>query len=334
MNAFYAQLQRQLGVPALVDETSSVPEWDFGKVLYNLATGREKRRCTSDGQLREASEYSGCVIFTGERSLFDQTNGNDGLYARLVELTLPWTDDAAHAAQLEFGCRNNYGTAVIPLLTWLLQNRDNLPLMFYDQYAYFTGKVVTTDGVEDRLLKTYSLVIVAAQVITYALGLPLDISGMQTLLLEQHKACAYVQSTKDVLVEIYEHLKQQVLDYGSRFPTEDSIRFTSTFWGMIGTNNGFPCVWIASQHFKEFLFEAKRRTQTSNESDNDVMRLLHHQGYLARFYGDRFCKDKRLGSVDAKCYCLILKGTTVPHLKKKPTGKSQVDLLLSEGEDN
>lgn len=329
--AFFAQLNRQFGVPALIDETSSVPEWDFTKLIYNLPTGREKLRCDSQGQLKAPLNYSGCVIFTGERSLFDQSNSNNGLYARLIELTLPWTNDSNHALRIEQRCRSNYGTAVVPLLTWLLQNREILPAMYRQHYAQLKSAVPNADGVEDRMLKNYALIALGAEAIAKALAIPLDITTLQATLFAIHMNNPYVQKPKNTVKEIYERIKQQVLDNYANFPPKGEAHFTARFWGAIGTKDGFPCVWITEAHFKDFLQDAKDHVGANEESNHAIMRALHEENYLVRYYSDRFCKDEKLGGISMKCYCLRLLGTAVPPPKKKATvkNKSQITRLLS-----
>ena len=332
--AFFAQLNRQFGVPTLIDETSSAPEWDFTKLLYNLPTGREKLRCDSQGQLKVPLSYSGCVIFTGERSIFDQSNSNNGLFARLIEFTLPWTDDADHAFRIEQSCRTNYGTAVAPLLTWLMQNRECLSVSYRQHYDQLKAAVPTADGVEDRMLKTYALITLGAEVVTRALALPLNITAIQATLLTNYENTPYVLKPKNTIKVIYEHIKQQVLDNYISSPTKGETRFTRQFWGAIGTKDGFPCVWITEAHFKDFLHSAKNHASTNAESNNAIMRALHKENYLVRHYGDRFCKDEKFGDITMKCYCLRLVGTAVPPPKKKSTNKhkSQISRLLSDEE--
>ena len=110
-NAIYKLMAKNQGVPVLLDETSSVPDWSFDNFLYNLPKGHGKLRCDSKGDLRDTDHFAGAVIFTGEQSLFLQTKMNDGIFARLLEFTLPWTESAAHAHAVEKGSRKFHGTA-------------------------------------------------------------------------------------------------------------------------------------------------------------------------------------------------------------------------------
>jgi len=333
-NAFFAYLNSRYGMPALVDETSSVPEWDFGKLLYNLPKGREKLRCDSEGKLRIPATYSGCVIFTGERSLFEQCNSNNGLHARLMEFTFPWTDDADHSMRIEYGCLNNYGTAVTPLITWLLKNREKLAEMYFECYVNLKNAIPTSDGVEDRLIKTHALILVAANVVKSALKLDIDIKNIKNLLVEHHQSDAYVQNHKNFIENIYEHIKQSILNNYSNFPQKNETKYTRQLWGVTGVKNDSPCVWIAEEHIVEFLRNAKVYANATSESDKAVMKALHDKGRLLKYYGDRYKKDEYIGNTQAKCYCLLLHGTDEiqpkPKKKRRTKSASQLSTLLSE----
>ena len=133
-NAFFAQLTND-GFPAIFDETSAVPEWDFTKTIYNLPKGRSKLRCDGEGKIRKPQQYSGAIFLSGERSLLEQCSGNTwGLNARLLELNLPWTDSGEHADRIAEGFRNNYGTAVCPMIEWILHNKGSLVDMYNHTY--------------------------------------------------------------------------------------------------------------------------------------------------------------------------------------------------------
>lgn len=117
-SAFCELLSCRNSYPTLIDETSILPKWDFASTLYNIPTGRSKLRCDSNGKLKEPKTYSGCIFLTGEYSLFKQLNcdDNSGIRARLVEFGYQWASSAEHAEAIEKGCRENYGTAVYPLM--------------------------------------------------------------------------------------------------------------------------------------------------------------------------------------------------------------------------
>ena len=186
-NAFFAQLTNN-GFPAIFDETSAVPEWDFTKILYNLPKGRSKLRCDGEGNIRKPHLYSGTIFFSGERSLLQQCESNTwGLSARILELNLPWTDNGKHADRIAEGFRKNYGTAVYPMIEWLLKNSNYLADMYVNTYEEVIKDFPCASGVEDRILKMFTLIILSAKIVTQSLDLPLNIDEIKRVLLVFHK---------------------------------------------------------------------------------------------------------------------------------------------------
>ena len=90
-------------------------------MIYSLSKSMEKLRCNPDGSLKERRTFSGTVVITGEQSLLENSTANLGLYARVVEFTLRWTDDPDHAIRISQGFRANYGTAIVPYAKYLLK---------------------------------------------------------------------------------------------------------------------------------------------------------------------------------------------------------------------
>ena len=320
-NAFFAQLADMGGIPALIDETSCVPEWDFGKVIYNLPKGREKLRCNSEGRVRDPAYFSGAIVLTGERSLFDQTNGNAGLAARLVEFTLPWTDDASHAQRLEVGVRSEYGTAVYPLMTWILANKKVIPKIWKGQYEALRREFPTTSGVEDRLIKMYAIILTAASVIKKSLNLPLSTRTMRELLLEVHDANPQIKNDPEV---VFEKVKLQILQNFAHFPRAELAMHARTVWGEQRTQNGTDVLWISAAKFEEFLASA-------GVKDLDSMKhLFFKNGWLDRSSDRHYKFLHALGGIKVRCYRLFMKFECAQSTQTMRSTNSKLNYLLND----
>ena len=159
-NAFCELLSGRNGYPTLIDETSILPTWDFANALYNIPTGRSKLRCDSNGKLKEPKTYSGCIFLTGEYSLFKQLNcdDNSGIRARLLEFSHKWTESAECAEAIEKGCRENYRTAVYPLIEWLIANQDDLAVAYKKRRKKIKAELARhapqLTGISERVVKT------------------------------------------------------------------------------------------------------------------------------------------------------------------------------------
>lgn len=316
-NAFFAQLGNAYGLPGLYDETSAVPEWDFTKVIYNLPKGREKLRCDGEGKVRLPIHYSGAIILSGERSLFEQTNENGGLMARLLELTLPWTDDEFHADRLEYGCRTNYGTAVYPLMEWLLSNCEALVDEYHQQYSKLKLLVQGAKGIEDRLVKIYAMILTSAVAVNISLGLELNIDGICDTLLEQHRKNQRIYNTPEVL---FDKFKKMVLDCYGNFSADK--RTPNQLWGTIENLNGIENFWIKAEKVEEFF------NDNYVEDPEKLKHTWYKNGWLKRSADRHYAVYHNIGGVRVKAYCFYLNTTN----ESKDTGKikSHLKELLSK----
>ena len=292
--ALYAKLGECNGLPAIFDEASAVPDWDITPVVYNAPSGRSKLRCDSTGALRRVSNFATSVCISGEQSLFPQTAGTPGLFARLVEFTLPWTDSAEHAQRLERGCRQNYGTAVVPLLSYLLEHRNEVLQRFQEIVAELRVHVPDATGIEDRLLEKYAIILTAAEIIKASLGLQLDVAGMQHLLMDLHRDR---RTSLDIPDRAFEGIKAWILVNKDRFPESKEFALASNIWGEHGKYHGESCIWIIGEHFMDALQKVGVTDTTA------TLREFHKRGWLHRF-GDRYRVRHKIAGLSVNCYCI------------------------------
>ena len=313
-NAFVAQLGQAYAMPALIDETSSVPEWDFTKLLYNLPKGRDKRRCNNDGSLKPPTYFSGAIVLTGERSLLDQTNGNQGILARLVEFSLPWTDNEQHAQRLEYGSRCNYGQAVYPLMRWLLKHRALLPKIFNAQYTKLKEAIGYSPGIEDRLIKMYSIIMTSACVVRASLKLPLNNAALRGLIIEQHRGNRLIHDDPAVQFEKIKHL---ILQNRACFPAKGSPTTPREVWGEFDNTGGQDFYWVREDVFETFA-------QKAGVSDlNATKRIFFEHGWLYRTADRHYTVEHPLEGVRVKCYRVY---TDMPYTPPKVSAKKRASL--------
>lgn len=301
-NAFFETLAGNVGLPSFIDETSAQPSWDFSRMIYFLPKGRGKRRCSSNGGLHHPKTFTGAVIFTGERSLLEQTEKNTGLQARIIELHLDhWAKDAAHAEQLSEACCQNYGTAAPLLASWLLSNEAALPSIYKTERSNFASLVSAASGVEQRILKIYSMILTAAAILRQALGLDLDLDAIRQLLCDQ---LVIGRPERDKVALAYETILAEVSKHGSKFlhgkRTDISHPIAADVWGVYGIQKSKPCLWIMAERFNAFLHVAKVFDR------NEVLRPFCDRGWLVDFGSRHYFRDHVINGVSAKCCCLLL----------------------------
>lgn len=297
--AIFAMLQ-DCGIIHIIDESTIAGKKDRSDMVYGLSTGLDKLRCNPDGSLKERQEFTGTVVITGEQSFLGQSAANLGLYARVVELTLRWTDDPDHAMRISQGVRANYGTAIVPYAKYLLrfQQRPNvLEKGFNQELEKFRAKIGNVSGVEERLLNMYATVTLSARIFNKALGVKLNVAGMRDLLVEVHRKSVKKES---LARELYDTIMDEVAMHGQYFPTTSGKRKGQinpfSMWGEQTTLQGKDVLWIAGSKCQEFA------RSHGFEDLAPYLRELQKQG-LVKQYSDGFTTKHKLGENQVRCYC-------------------------------
>lgn len=326
-NAFCELLSCRNGYPTLIDETSILPTWDFANALYNIPTGRSKLRCDSNGRLKEPKTYSGCIFLTGEYSLFEQLNcdDNSGIRARLVQFGYQWASSAEHAEAIEKGCRENYGTAVYPLIEWLIANQDDLAAAYQKRRKKIKGELTKhapqLTGISERVIKTYALILLGASVVKAALDLELDYAAIKKLLID-HFVANYSDAKaekEDPIDQIHDYLMQQVVKNTTYYPPKEEMSDMRTVHGI----QDFGVVWIMSSEFKPMFQAAKKIHGLYYKRDKDVLDDMHEKSYILRCAADRFTKRVKLNGKLVSCYGLLTGQKISEAAKKKLEEKEQ-----------
>lgn len=322
---FFANLGQKRGFPCFIDETSAQPNWDFTSIIYNLSMGRERGRCNPDGTPKRVNRWNGAIIFTGETSLFEQTNGNAGLHARLIEFPFVWTHDGASAQKMTTFFASEYGTAYVPLVEYLLDlDREPLFQMYKDAVETLSCTFGLASSVEERLFKQYALLLLTARVIAQVWEIPMDEPAIIELLRETDRA----NNLRDQDDCIYDLLQEKVLANCSKFPLHADVHTAASIWGERHILNNRRCVWIGEAHFDSFL------AQGGINDRRWAVDQLYAKGYIAKF-GDRFKKRHPICGAKPKCYCLFLPEQTAVSIQliSKHQIPTQLQDLLSEDED-
>lgn len=305
-NYLIARLASHGAFPYFIDETSA-QNWDFTKAIYNIAMSTERGRCNPDGTPKLTKTWSATsVVFTGEKSLLAQSNGNGGLHARLIELDFMWTKDGASAKQLTRFLSVQHGTAYKPFVKKLLGIDSDALVNLYDEHTERLLKIMSPrNGVEERIVQKLAILSMTVEIMTQAWKIAVEQSTIDDLLTEIFRQNA-PQSDK---VQVwYEALKQYIASHESLFPDRQALSIPtfvkSNKQGMLDKHKGRRCVWIMSEFFEKFLDEHGLCTATSTLHD------MRDRGMLA-YFSDRFRKKQTIGDMEPICFCLLLEDTPV-----------------------
>lgn len=175
MNALMKKLSVNRGYPICIDELSLNTQKDLSTLLYSLADGEEKDRLTRSGAgIQHASKFESAIVTTGEGQIKSFTNGNSGLDARVIQLSVDhWTRNSEQADRIKAVVNKNYGFMTARVARYLLDVlKDSKEEELYVSYIKWVKKFVEEakeegvfTGITERLSKTLGLLMVALEVL-------------------------------------------------------------------------------------------------------------------------------------------------------------------------
>lgn len=325
VNGLYAQLAANYGYPALFDEVTGTIGMDMSSVIYYMPNGRDKVRCNSDGSLKTPIQYSGAIFFSSEKSLFESTINTDGLHARLAEFPFVWTASRQNAENLEQGLSANCGTAVYPLMQWLLKREDWLIQSYKAEHNRLCGEYKKLNprasNVANRVLNIYAQIMVAAQAVSIALNLPLAIPEMRKLLLRTLKQNPVAEANPE---DEYELMKSFVMDKLKNFPDRKAHPSTLTsVWGFTKMTHGKKEAWIQKDIFEKQLTIISDRDRKIIIKDFVANRWLYQDSSRHKLF------TEKIAGVSTKFYRLFLEDTDQIRISKAKSNMNKSPQLKS-----
>ena len=322
-NAFFAQFGRMKAFPFLIDETTAESDLNFEKIIYYLPKGHGKQRCNSNGSIKPVETYTGAIMFTGEASLLKQCSAKAGVRARVLELSLPWTNDASHADRISKVIAQNYGRACIPMVNWIMQHGDRIKSIFF-LYTKLFRRHIHGSGVEDRLCKLYACIMVSAVVTKESLGLK-DIHTpriKELLLLHHNNTVVPTFFSED---SITERVKTWMLENNARFPRAEHSRITGKIWGEVGEYCKRKATWVVAEVFEDMV------ESNLGISINKARKILYESNLLFRSADRHYKVSHDIAGRSVKCYIIFSNPNAYDNVDKIKVKKhSQIANLLEE----
>lgn len=327
-NAFFAFLSDNSGVPLIIDEATEV-SWNFSRTVYNLAKGKDRARCASDGSLKDQRSFSGTLVFSSEASIL-KPGAPLGAHARLMELELPWIDDAAHGRVVNAGVFENYGHAVEPFVGYILWREKVQSGTLKANFAAEVERLlpsIGTDGADVRACNIIATIMITCGLARFTLGLNFDYAAIEALLIGQYRHNA---KETDPAESAYWAIMSSVSEHGSKFSvrSDKACPFATDCVGQYESRNGKRCVWIVGDIMAKYAAE--------KDFDNFKQHLStwYERGYIEQFSGGRFLTTHNIADHVQKCYCLYLQVTADPAAPKKRTPLSSIRHSILDDEDD
>ena len=299
-----------------MDETTGRRDWNLSDTIYELVKGKSKAVCNSSSELKEQTSFSGTVIITGEKSIFDNGKVQTGMLARVSEFqNIPWTKDADHSRRICEKFNANHGTAVVPFVNYVLELYENQPeefkAMFKEELKTLHNLMPNLSGVEERILNIFATILISAEIANASLGISLDIEEIRKLLVSNHQKNAPVETQAE---NLYQYLLERVVQDASSFPdkkkTERGLLRVTNMKGELTTEDYHSVVYIAQHNFVKMAEEKFPNYST-------LIPILADKGLMKKDKHRHYKFKRTLNSSPVYCYGLLIRDLEAEEAMRK-----------------
>lgn len=178
--ATLSSLAGNRGVVVVLNELGKFIGSDMTTIVFNLSEGSDIKRLNTQLETVVTEGFNTVIISCGEMSLIDRCKSKlEGIRCRVMEMSVPMTDDAEHARRIQVGCNNNSGFAAPMIANYIIHNGGyNMVQKLYED----TLKELTDNApseIPDRFIEKFpTFLVMTAKLAKEALGLDFSIDAV------------------------------------------------------------------------------------------------------------------------------------------------------------
>jgi putative DNA primase/helicase len=255
-NAMQSIISGNMGVPIIFDETSMnmMGNKAFTSMIYKLAQNKDKARLNKESILRDTERWATAIFFTGEASILENANANEGLHVRLFEFkNLQWTKSAKHSEELKDIMTNNYGHAGVKFVQYLLEKDPQEIKGIWQSFKEDLENQLPDSKFSSRVSAKFALVLTGARLANEALGINLSIDKITDLLIEQEEASMGV---RELAPKFYNALREYIIQNKRSFKYRDeAVNPNQKIFGKVEIDGGKSYCYIFPTILKEISTE-------------------------------------------------------------------------------
>lgn len=207
-NAFEASVKNNYGFPVMFDDYSNTPiQVNFGKLIYDLASGESKGRLNSKGTLKGTFSWRTFIGMSGEHSIFELTGERTGLKPRIIEFrNIPFTASKQNSINITKVVGKHYGflgAEFVEKLQTLTQ--EDLDRYYDESETVLANLLKGADNIGDRILTRLTLIRMTGALVRDLMGLAIDVDYVTDVLvkneLDRREDLSMEEKAMDTLIQ-------------------------------------------------------------------------------------------------------------------------------------
>lgn len=255
-NAMAHKLAGNHGILTVLDESTMnlMDTQNLSSFIYELAQNSEKSRLNKDSELKEKQTWNTTIVSTGECSILNKANNNEGLRVRLFEFSIDnWTKNAENAENIKKGIIQNYGHVVPEIASKMLELGPEAVAKMVEENKEYIQTQLPESKFRDRIATKFSLILTAAEL--FELTFDLELSGEEiiNMLIEQEQKS---MTDREMAPKFYAQLKQYIIRYKRNFKLDrQAVVGHQEIWGKIEQKPGATLCYILPVVFEKIVKE-------------------------------------------------------------------------------
>ena len=312
------------GVVVVLNELGKFVGNDMTTVVFNLSEGSDIKRLNTKLQTLVTEGFNTVFISNGEMSLIGRCKSKlEGIRNRVMEISMPMTEDADHARRIHDGCAENNGFAAPMIAKYIIENGgyDMIQQLYKETLRDLTASA--PKGISGRFIEKFpTFLVMAAKLAEKALGIQFNVDSVVSFCYEC--ATCSEEEESDIGKSFDEMIEWFDINEDCFYNDKRSEHVPKTVWGRIShfqhVENGKRLVkeyWI----YPEFLRNKLKEKGYPNPTTE--LKIWREKGVLSCDEG-HLTKKVRLHVNDAnmiRMYVLQI-WQDVPNKKKRKVHSS------------
>lgn len=277
-NAMSQLLVNNYGVPIVFDESSmnQMDSESLSSFLYEIAQNQGRLRLNRNSELKDQGTWSTTIISTGEHSVIDKANQNEGLRVRLMEFSnTKWTKGAENADRLKIGLLHNYGH-IAPIIAekMIHLGPKQIANMVDDNKADILS-LIPKSRFAARVAGKLANILTAAELIEETLGIRLSGDRLISWLVEQEEIS---MTEREMAPKFYQQLREYLVRYSKNFKVNNQLSQNyNEIWGKIEVHEGRTYCYILPTIFKRIASELNYTDSKLLLEELKILGVLQHE---------------------------------------------------------
>lgn len=275
------------GVPVVLNELGKFVGADMTTTVFNLSEGSDIKRLNTQLETLVTEGFNTVFISCGEMSMVERCKSKlEGIKNRVLEMSVPMTEDAQHSHRIKNVCSQNYGFAVPLMAKYIIDNGgfEMIQKMYSEVLRDLTASA--PDGISDRFIEKFpTFLVMAAKIAKGALNLDFDIDAVVNFCYDcalQDKEEGNVCKSFEEVIEFFDVHLDNFFDNSRKDHTPKTI------WGRV---DRFKLIEDDKMLVKKFVVYPDIMKQVLKDlgypNPTTELRLWRDKGVLA-------CDDKHL----------------------------------------